>query len=162
MDSKVTKKSSPSSSISSDAEVFKYSSNQANFKQTVSEDIVLRMDSGFESDDSSSLYEDCPEENDFSSAGGRSSVDGHVDPNEKYRTQRVSVTSDRLKAPEPIESVINILQLFFDNKLDEAMEKVCERSDNCIHHSQGKMHFRFFYAMLTLDPVSRLNISTGC
>lgn len=129
-----------------------YRSN--NHKET--EEAVLRLDSGFESDgETASLYEDCPEENDFSSVGGQSSIDsGHSD-SDHHQIKHPSIIDNRkYPLPEPAENVVRILKLFFDNKLDEAMEAVSKRSDNCIHHSQAKMHFRFFYAMLTLDPVS--------
>ena len=131
---------SPSSSISS---ADKLQPDQVNYKSN--DESVLRMDSGFESssEDSVSLYEDC------SDGHNDSCHDGHVDKNVNKKA-----ISDNHKLLEPIESVINILQLFFDNRLDEAMDEVSKRSDTCVHHSQAKMHFRFFYAMLTLDPVS--------
>lgn len=59
-------------------------------------------------------------------------------------------------ATERLETIQQILHLFFNNKIREAESAVEPYKDTCQHFSHAKIQFVTISSLLTLDPVSRI------
>ena len=122
-------------------------SNKENVMNGQKDRFFLSHDSGLDEQsdasgelaDSSSIYEDAIDSASASSLS-QTSAAGRM---------------EHLTETQRLQSLRQILDLFFSNKIREAEALVEPHTQTCVNHSHVKMYFSAMSAMMTLDPVSQ-------